>query len=310
MIPPESLDLTHFSTAEVCPICGEKARAAIGRLPTIHPAPSQLRVEIMKCLGCSHWYTTPRPNQAYLSSLYASASPSVVGGGDGSQAVAQEFKSIQQKVNPKDLKKFAWIVRHASQHKTSRYLEIGIGNGLLLQYFRTQEADCTAVEPGAWAQQAQGIYSSLNEIPQEAKFDTIAATDVLEHMSDPRQDFNVLADKLLPKGHFYLSVPNADSFRARTQGTQWRMVRPLGHLHYFSRQSLLLLAERAGLEVVALRSHDAMDRGFFGTLLDFISQTLKLRFKRAFDVLVQLVVFHPIQLLGMGDQWTLIARKK
>jgi hypothetical protein len=53
-----------------------------------------------------------------------------------------------------------------------------------------------------------------------------------------------------------------------------------------------------------------MDRGFFGTLLDFVSQTLKLRFKRAFDVLVQLVIFHPIQLMGKGDQWTLIARKK
>jgi hypothetical protein len=309
MIDPESLDLSQFSSAEACPICGEKTRVSIGLRPTIHPAPIEMRVEVVKCRACGHWYTDPSPDQAYLSSLYASASPSVVGG-DGGQSVTQEFKTIQQKFNRKDLKKFAWIVGHAQQHKPTRYLEIGIGNGLLLEFFRANGADCTAVEPGDWARQAQGIFSSIAQIPQELSFDTIAATDVLEHMSDPGSDFIALAAKLGSAGHFYVSVPNADSFRARTQGTQWRMVRPLGHLHYFSRQSLRLLAERAGLEVVALRSHDAMDRGFLGTLLDFVSQTLKLRFKRAFDVLVQLVIFHPIQLMGKGDQWTLIARKK
>ena len=157
MSDPELLDSTQFVKLLQCPICDAKNHALIGSRNSIHPEHSDVSFSIRQCCGCGHWSTDPVPLQNYLTKLYAAASPSVVGD-ENSKSVTGEFLTNQKKINRKDLKKFNWILKAARQCNPKTYLEIGIGNGLLLEYFRESGLRCAAVEPGGWTRGTADIY--------------------------------------------------------------------------------------------------------------------------------------------------------
>ena len=56
--------------------------------------------------------------------------------------------------------------------------------------------------------------------------------DVLEHVEDPLSLVKSIGD-LIERGTVYACFPNSESLRARLSKVRWRMVRPLGHLHFF-----------------------------------------------------------------------------
>jgi SAM-dependent methyltransferase len=86
-------------------------------------------------------------------------------------------------------------------------------------------------------------------------FDVIACFDVLEHLYEPRQVMERVAEWLKPAGIFYLLVPNIDSAEARVLGTYWHGLELPRHLFHYSPASLKCLAESAGLREVSLETH-------------------------------------------------------
>lgn len=125
------------------------------------------------------------------------------------------------------------------------YLEIGCGEGQMLRYFLGKGAVCYGVEPGTWVRH-DSIVSDIAEIPREAKFDVIVIYDVLEHLADPLLMLSTCRAMTNEGARIYCAFPNKDSLAARLLRQKWLMVRPLGHLHYFSRRSAATLFTRAG----------------------------------------------------------------
>jgi SAM-dependent methyltransferase len=304
----ECLDSTQLTELHTCPVCESESRERVGRVNTIHPWPSSIQFDIWNCGQCCHWYTSPLPNQEYLSRLYTQGSLSVVGEGSV-EAASKEFSDVKVKPNPRDLRKFKWIIDDVKHTPIKSYLELGMGNGLLVEHFKSKGVNCFAIEPGGWAKDATQVYQTLNELPLNLRFDAIVATDVLEHLSDPMRDLIALAGKLEINGRIFLTFPNSDSFRARFHKTTWRMVRPIGHLHYFSKKSIQQLLKASNLELLHLHSHDLIDQGIFGSLFNFVRQLLRLRMSRATEAFSQLMLYLPVQSMGLGDQWVLIAKK-
>ncbi len=72
---------------------------------------------------------------------------------------------------------------------------------------------------------------------------------VLEHVRDPVAMLRHLAG--YGASHFYIVVPNVDCVERRLFGRSWYLWDPPRHLWHFDRESLQLLCERAGLELVA-----------------------------------------------------------
>jgi SAM-dependent methyltransferase len=81
-------------------------------------------------------------------------------------------------------------------------------------------------------------------------FDLVVAQFVLEHLEDPGAEIALVAQALAPGGHAALIVPSAEAVEAQVFGGAYRSLRG-DHLHYFSRRSLGILVERAGLGIAA-----------------------------------------------------------
>ncbi len=143
----------------------------------------------------------------------------------------------------------------------------------------------------------EDTHSVAEAAARHGPFDTILALDVLEHLRDPWAVSGALADALRDGGRMLISVPNVassvvigplllrDRFDYVDAGVLDRT-----HLRWFTRVSIVALAEGAGLSVVRVaaapmaRRYRWMDRASLGLLRRFLArQWLVLAEKRAPD---------------------------
>lgn len=224
---------------ENCPICGSDSEV-VDKVPTIHPdAPD--RVELRSCSSCGHWWHSPVPSQEELNKMYNSSSPFVVS--------AQAKESYQKKNRLDGFHKY--ILKRINQ-RPGNYLEIGAGGGGLLRRFRSMNYDCYGVDPGQWAEDSK-IVASMEELPIDLRFDIIVLQDVLEHTVDPLGLMRRLKMRVGESSVFFCSFPCKDSRPARAYRGRWAMVRPYGHLHYFSFESARNMFVLAGMVVKDIR---------------------------------------------------------
>lgn len=228
-----------------CPICKGSRLRSVGKTRTIHPD-RELQVDLLECVSCLHWFISPTLPQSELTRLYEDASEYVVS--EGGQPDKKRF-SIPEK----------YIIRAECRDpkKRKKYLEVGIGRGLLFNYFRSVGYDGFGVDPGTWAQGMTSVVRDINEIDQVG-FDVVVMADVLEHIEDPLSFVKSVGD-LIETGTVYACFPNNQSLRARLSKDKWRMVRPLGHLHFFSKQSLSITFESNGFNIKQLAKTDLIE---------------------------------------------------
>jgi len=300
---PEHLCTARLQVVERCPICSGKEFSVIGSRPTIHPAPT-MGFDVLRCHTCGHWFTSPMPESDYLLDLYAEGSLSVLG--EGWEDQTRESNAIGVMPGPK----VNWITsREKRIDSVSSYLELGPGDFSLFRHFSSRGWDCYAVEPGSWSHKSDRIFTSVSELPREIHFDVIVALDVLEHLSDPLSQMGAMADLLTTSGRMYLSSPNVRSVRARLNGLNWRMVSPIGHLHYFSPMSIQLMLSRSNLKPVSIGTYD---------LLTPAPQRLRqsLRSLRHLDLkgsawpISDLMTSWINEAVRGGDQWRVIAMRE
>jgi 2-polyprenyl-3-methyl-5-hydroxy-6-metoxy-1,4-benzoquinol methylase len=167
----------------------------------------------------------------------------------GGEGPSQEDLNTQ-KARAESLNNFA--KKHINQ--VSRHLDIGCSAGELLMSFQNAfNNQSIGVEPGkAYREYAQSqrlkVYYSLNELQQteEATFDLISMSHVLEHIPDPVEYLQNLREEILtPDGWMLIEVPNLyahDSFE-------------IAHLLSFSPHTFEQTLEQAGFKVVKLIKH-------------------------------------------------------
>lgn len=225
----------YFHEQAVCPICDGKSRL-IGMAASID-SDSSLKLELRECTDCHHWWHNPMPFQDYLSSLYMKASSLVVPAGYENE-VQVEPKDILVGFN-------AWLCQAEKVvSEGGRCLEVGSGGGHFLKYLQSKGVLCDGIEPGKWAPQSS-IYPDIDEVPHN-NYDFFVLSDVLEHLENPIDMLKKLKNNASNDARCYCSFPNKDSIPAKIFKSHWKMVRPLGHLHYFSRKSATTLLEKSG----------------------------------------------------------------
>ena len=239
---PDNFDHSSVTHLSSCPICHCAKAAKISDVKTIHPESSE-NVMYLRCQGCGHRYHNPLPTQAYLSKLYAQGSRFVVGHTDGSSP---------QTDSPDVLSRAADNIFCGRKLQGLSVLEIGSGNGGFLRWIEQHGAKVVGVEPGPWGDGFPNTVHDISELEPQ-RFDVIIMLDVLEHLSSP---IGVLHDLLrfsCPDTVLVVAFPNAESLLSRLRRGKWRMVRPFGHLHYFSRGSIDQAFARAGWAVLEKR---------------------------------------------------------
>lgn len=257
-----------------CPFDGAPSKVQ-GRARNIH-RDRPFEFALRSCSRCKHMWIDPFPTQPLLDHLYRTGSNSVIH--DGYQAEGD--KPI---LSPPE----QHVLAAESLGEPGRYFELGVGKGLLFETFRALGWRCAGVEPGDWGAGIPDVVRSLAEVPAGGAFDMMVALDVLEHVAEP---ITVLKRLRLLAGdgsRLYLAFPNRESLRYVVQRDRWRMVRPLGHVHYFSRASAARMLEAAGFALHEARTSD-------------LAEKVALTKPRS-------IAFGAVERIGWGDQWIMTA---
>ena len=265
-----------FLPVRTCPICAGDSTVAHGAF-NIHPDRPR-RFDLRVCATCRHGWIDPMPSQGLLNHLYGRGSFSVIG--VGWTEVDDDLTLPGRLVAARELE---------TQRCGGRYFELGVGKGALYRKFLQNGWHCTGVEPGAWGRELAGIHADIEAVPASTAADVIVALDVLEHVADPVGMLRKIYRLAAPAARFYCAMPNRESARAIVCRSRWRMLRPLGHVNYWSRDSVVRALSETGFAIDELRKSDLWEPRPIRTLRDAAGAA--------------------VERLRFGDQWIVVAHK-
>ena len=89
----------------------------------------------------------------------------------------------------------------------------------------------------------------------EGHFDVVAASELLEHVTDPRTIVAEVARILRPGGLFWATTPNGWGLSARLLAKNWSVVAPPEHLQLFTNRGIKSLLSQAGFRRISIATY-------------------------------------------------------
>jgi 2-polyprenyl-3-methyl-5-hydroxy-6-metoxy-1,4-benzoquinol methylase len=144
-----------------------------------------------------------------------------------------------------------------------KFFDFGMGWGKWARMAKAFGVDSWGTELSrdkiAYAQKNGVSYLPLEEVPQH-QFDFINTEQVFEHIPSPLGTLQHLKKGLKPGGIIRISVPNGDGIDRILKKAQWTasrkslnsmmVVSPLEHINTYRKESILKMAQKAGMEDV------------------------------------------------------------
>jgi SAM-dependent methyltransferase len=161
---------------------------------------------------------------------------------------------------------------HAGLHPDGAVLEVGCGDGTLLELLRgLGHHDVLGIDPGraAGAQAAErGVIHGYfpDDLPPEAtgaRYQRVVLRHVLEHIESPREFVAELAACVASDGELWIEVPDLDATLATGRWSNFYQL----HCNYFDADTLDRLAGTAGLRCIG------------GTVVDVFGGSLLRRYR-------------------------------
>ena len=83
-----------------------------------------------------------------------------------------------------------------------------------------------------------------------SKYDVFCMWDTIEHLQEPHLFIQKVSENITQGGLLAVTTGDIGSFNAKLRGANWRQIHPPTHLQYFSKDTLKLLLEKHGFEVI------------------------------------------------------------
>ena len=117
------------------------------------------------------------------------------------------------------VKRFLFIVSILEEKQPQSVLDVGCGTGnnltvpLSKQFpqitFTAADTDSTSIEYASKHHSLENLsFRLLDEISDEEKFDLVIASEVIEHVEEPKAFLQSLSGKTTPEGHIIVTMPN------------------------------------------------------------------------------------------------------
>ncbi len=145
----------------------------------------------------------------------------------------------------------AWIDLLKGLKKDAAILDIGCGAGGLLRRISTWGfTNLTGVEPHINDDISYpGVVKIIKAdvLQHQGEYDLIMLHHSLEHMNNPLEIMQHLAQMLRPGGKILIRIPVSDSFAFRKYGVSWYQLDAPRHIFLHTTKSVAILAKESGL---------------------------------------------------------------
>jgi len=145
--------------------------------------------------------------------------------------------------------------------KNVRILDIGCGYGEAMGYHIARGCEAFGVEADSNVLKAKEKYNynihigAFNKNIYETNyFDYVTMDQVIEHLQDPVSQIKDIYGILKPGGILIISTPNSNSLTAKLLREKWLHWHVPYHLHFFSKHSISLLAEKTGFKLIKCKT--------------------------------------------------------
>jgi SAM-dependent methyltransferase len=220
--------------------------------------------KIIECLDCGFKHVDPLPKVEHVSGFYKN-----IYHNQFVKFLYHEVtdEHVRQKLSQIDNNQFYCDIYHKvsgflppKQHY--RVVDVGCGHNLLLKYFQNRNWEVYGIEPGKEAAEylrkfGLGIIEEAVELIDSFGLQDISFVNiqyVLEHVVNPLEVIEKLADLLVPGGVIRIVVPNDFSegqlAYAEYHQSPIKWVNLPDHISYFSFDSLSRLLNKVGLREV------------------------------------------------------------
>lgn len=248
--------------AVICPVCqGRTELAFTGLYDDRYGYPDLF--DLRRCTSCGHMHIPAKFRTEELGELYTRYYPR--GGFD-----VESFAPEQEKTGFS-----AWLSGERASAfrrvpKNVRVLDIGCGIGATLAYHRNRGCDAYGIEADENVQAIarrhglnirQGIFDGTQF--DSEYFDYVTLDQVAEHVTDPHALMRGVARVLRHGGKAVITTPNPNSFGAWLYGRRWLNWHVPYHLQFYTRRSLAMVAEKAGLRLVRAETVTASEWQYY-----------------------------------------------
>lgn len=210
---------------------------------------SQESFALVKCCKCQLVFTNPRPTPDSIGKYYKS-DDYISHTNTASNAINLAYK-IVRKITLRQ--KYKLIEKYISR---GDILDFGCGTGHFLNIFKNKGWEIAGVEPDAKARKQaavltkENIYSRIDEIDTNSRFEIITAWHVIEHVHELRKTLKLIYHRLVPGGYAFIALPNHNSMDAMKYKEHWAAYDVPRHLYHFSQHSFQRFAKALKFQLV------------------------------------------------------------
>ncbi|MEY2495977.1 MAG: hypothetical protein QOJ45_2469 [Verrucomicrobiota bacterium] len=231
-----------------CPLCHSERREFPFSLSEVH--------NVARCSDCGGHYLYPRLSEEAMQQVYRD-SAYFEGGKSGYADTSYGDQETSLRAT------FRCLLRELRKRNATGgdLLEIGCGYGYLLDEARSLFSRRVGTEfspRGAELARQTGaevFVGGIEQLPRDARFDCVIATQVIEHIYDPLAFIKDLVGHVKPGGHILFATPDIGGALRKVMGRSWPSFKVPEHVVYFDFKSLERLMRGAGLEQVSRMPH-------------------------------------------------------
>lgn len=273
-----------------CIICGGKdLKPVFHSRSFMHP---NKIFSLVECGGCGLVFLNPRP---------------------GRDEIGEYYKDYHLHIDISGLSRLAkWImlveakgsVRYETNRSNSKFLEIGFGDGLFLEYMKNKKWDVYGIEIeeecvnrlkkiGITNVYAGGIFFRPFE---DGNFDLVRMNQTLEHLHDPLKVLQEIKRILKNGGKLIISVPNFNGachklFKQHTYSLHLPF-----HLYFFSLSTLEKLIDMiGGVKIIRVHKNSSFIL-YLASTIQFLKRNRDVK-SSAYNFSVTKLILH--RLLGL-----------
>jgi 2-polyprenyl-3-methyl-5-hydroxy-6-metoxy-1,4-benzoquinol methylase len=163
--------------------------------------------------------------------------------------------------------------------KDGKLFDLGVGWGHFLEAGRILGYDVSGIEisemPYRYAK--EDLKLPVEKIDffdmqiQEGYYDMVTMWDVLEHIDECKKIVVKCCSMLKKGGYIVIQVPQIDSFIAKNQKANWKMM-GLDHVNYFSKKTMTKILEENGFKVRRIKSSIELKLLLMYTILPWVKK--------------------------------------